>query len=482
MAEADTPRPVDPLRSEAFSLIERNIVRQVEEERKRDFSVLAILGQNTFGGLSGRIGLEVGVGYSLSASRIKSYVNQAYEQAVSHYNFVSRREENKQPGISYFPLANNSTVFEVAAEVVRLLALSLIHTDNGADGSGLKAQAFETIERDIVTAVEKARSETTGEVGRLHNEIVNGLKVPTSRMTTLLNQAVADAISHQKSLHKADDDEITPPPIGYEIKKLLVESYLLSLAGNVELSMAAKEAAFNLIERDSTANDFETRRNIRFALAQTDPDSFGYHWGRVGLSFEEALSFSDNAIKRAVTSAEEALMNMGKWVGTVAEYTMTISASGEYTLPREIETVLFVAFDGDPAPVHDRYMEYMRGGTGIKTTDNAWRTGFSDLGHIPDASDGNKIKRKYFITVPQEGRQTVIHYLAKRRFIPHAADTEPMFLRNFEAVSQAALSILTQGQVGSLDAAKKLLADQITQQFMKTQTWGVHNRPIASLR
>jgi hypothetical protein len=269
MAEADTPRPVDPLRSEAFSLIERNIVRQVEEERKRDFSVLAILGQNTFGGLSGRIGLEVGVGYSLSASRIKSYVNQAYEQAVSHYNFVSRREENKQPSISYFPLANNSTVFEVAAEVVRLLALSLIHTDNGADGSGLKAQAFETIERDIVTAVEKARSETTGEVGRLHNEIVNGLKVPTSRMTILLNQAVADAISHQKSLHKADDDEITPPPIGYEIKKLLVESYLLSLAGNVELSMAAKEAAFNLIERDSTANDFETRRNIRFALAQT---------------------------------------------------------------------------------------------------------------------------------------------------------------------------------------------------------------------
>jgi hypothetical protein len=200
------------------------------------------------------------------------------------------------------------------------------------------------------------------------------------------------------------------------------------------------------------------------------------------LAFEGSLSYSDNAIKRAVTSAEEALMNMGKWVGTVAEYTLTISASGAYSLPREVETVLFVAFDGNPAPVHDRYMEYMRGGTGIKTTDNAWRTGFSDLGHVPDPADGNKLKRKYFITVPQEGKETVILYLAKRRFVPHTTDTELMYLRNYEAVAQAAMAVLTQGGVGALEAAKQLLSEQITQQFMKTQTWGVHNRPIINLR
>jgi hypothetical protein len=346
----------------------------------------------------------------------------------------------------------------------------------------LKQHAFELIERNIVTLVEKTRSEVTGEVGRLHNEIVNGLKVPTARMTTLLNQAVTDAIAHQKAVQKSDDDDIPPPPIGYEIKKLLVESYLLSLEGDMELAAAAKNAAFQLIERDVLTTDYETRKNTRFALTLTDPDSFGYHWGRVGLAFEQALSFTDNAIKRAVTTAEETLMNMGKWVGTVGEYTMTISASGEYSLPREVETVLFVAFDGNPAPVHDRYMEYMRGGTGIKTADNAWRTGFSDLGHVRDAADGNKLKRKYFITVPQEGRETTILYLAKRRFLPHAADDELMYLRNYEAVAQAALSILTQGEIGAIDAAKRLLSEQITQQFMKTQTWGVHNRPVINLR
>lgn len=618
MEERQVPQsPSDPLRSEAFALIERNIAANVEEARKREFSILAVYGQNTFGGLTGRVGLEVGIGYSLSSARIKSYINQAFEQAIDHYNFVVRREENDRPRMAYSPLRDDGDRFDplipnvVGAETLRLLALSLILGDNGGDGINSKTQAFEIIERNviatvenerkaefqtlageanqntfagvvgrigleaftaykltpkrvgsyvnqayqmavdhhnfvvrrednelesltweprefnsvaslhpllpvevirtlalalihldhgseggtalkdqafgliernIVALVEKTRRDVTGEIGRLHNEVANGLRVPTSRMTTLLNQAVADAVAHQKALERTDDDDIPSPPISYEIKRLLVESYLVALAGNLELAAAVKETALKLIERDVVANEETIRKNNRYALTLTDPDSFGYHWGRVGLAFEEALIFSDNAIKRAVTSAEESLMNMGKWVGTVAEYTMTISQSGEYSLPREIETVLFVAFDGDPAPVHDRYMEYMRGGTGIKTTDNAWRKGFSDLGHIPDPEDGGKIKRKYFITVPTEDKPTVICYLAKRRFAPHTQNDDPMFLRNYEAVAQAALAILTQGQVGSIDASRKLLSEQITQQFMKTQTWGVHNRPVASLR
>ncbi len=467
-------------------LIERNIARNVEESRKREFSVLAARGQNTFAGLTGRIGLEVGIGYSIPPERIGSYVNQACEIAADHYNFVVRREDNELDSLVWSSKEFNSPSLLdplIPAEIIRLLALSLIYSDNGNEnGASFKEQAFALIERNVVASVEKSRRNKVGEIGRLHNEIANGLRVSTSRMTTLLNQAVADGVAHQKAIEKSDDDGIAPPPIGYEIKRLLVESYLVSMAGDFELATAVKSTALQLIERDLVAHQETARKDSRYNLSLTDPESFGYHWGRVGLAFTGSLSFSDNAIKRAVTSAEEALMNMGKWVGTVAEYTLTISASGAYSLPREIETVLFVAFDGNPAPVHDRYMEYMRGGTGIKTTDNAWRTGFSDLGHVPDPADGNKLKRKYFITVPQEGKETVIRYLAKRRFVPHTTDDGPMYLRNYEAVAQAAMAILTQGEIGSLDTAKQLLSEQITQQFMKTQTWGVHNRPITNLR
>jgi len=344
-----------------------------------------------------------------------------------------------------------------------------------------RADAFALLERNIAAVVEQERKAVTGEVGRLHNELPTGLKVPTERLTKLLNQAVSDAIAHQKFLSKADDDEIDPPPVSFEIKKLLVESSLVSLEGNAEAAVGLKKTALEMIQRDIEAQDQNTRRETRYALTLTSPQSYGYTWGRVGLGFPESLTFSNNAIKRAVTSAEEALMNAGKWVGTVAEYTLTLSASGEVFLPREIETVLFVSFDGDPRPVHDRFAEYMRGGTGIKTLDNPGRSGFSDLGDAVDSTDG-KTKRKYWVTVPQEAKQTVIRYLAKRRFVPHTTDIEPMYLNNYEAVAQAAMSILTNGQLGNFEAAKQLLATQVHQQYFKSQVSGVHHKPVIALR
>jgi hypothetical protein len=160
---------------------------------------------------------------------------------------------------------------------------------------------------------------------------------------------------------------------------------------------------------------------------------------------------------------------------------LTLSNSGEVFLPREIETVLFVSFDGDPRPVHDRFAEYMTGGTGIRTTENPGRSGFSDLGDTVDPADG-LTKRKYFVTVPQENKETVIRYLAKRRFVPHTSDSEPMYLNNYEAIAQAAMAVLTNGQQGNFEAAKQLLAAQVYQQYFKPQLYGVHNKPVLALR
>lgn len=343
-----------------------------------------------------------------------------------------------------------------------------------------RADAFALLERNLAAVVEQERKAATGEVGRLHNELPTGLKVPTARMTKLLNQAVSDAIAHQKFLARPDDDEIAPPPVSFEIKRLLVESSLASLEGQTEMALGLKKSALDLIQRDLEAQDQTIRRETRYNLTLTSPQSFGYTWGRVGLGFPESLTFSNNAIKRAVTSAEEALMMSGKWVGTIGEYTLSLSNSGEVFLPREIETVLFVSFDGDPRPVHDRFAEYMMGGTGIKTTENLGRSGFSDLGDAVD-TDG-KTKRKYWVTVPQEDKATVIRYLAKRRFVPHTTDAEPMFLNNFEAVSQAAMAILTDGKLGNFESAKQLLAAQVHQQYFKSQLFGIHNKPVIALR
>ncbi len=475
------------LKTQAFDLIERNVVAAVERDRKEVFQTFATPeNQNTFAGIVGRVGLETLKAYSMPPARVASYVNQAAAMAVDHFNFLTRREENELPSMEWLPRLTPDDDSEIAtplvtAEVVRMLAVSSIVLDAGQDGSGMKTQAFDLIERNVIASVELARRGATGEVGRLHNELTTGLKVPSARLTKLLNQAVSEVISHQNFLARADDDDIPSPPITYEQKRLLVESYLAALAGNAEASLGLKKAALDLVERDRVANDETVRRLLRTELSLGSPKSFGYCWARIGLGFDGSLTFSNNAMKRAVTSAEESLMNSGKWVGTVADYSFTLETSAEVFLPREVETVLFVTFDGDPRPVHDRFAEYMRGGTGIKTTEEPWRSGFSDRGDAVDPADGIT-KRKYFVSVPQENKQTLVRYLAKRRFVPHLADTEPMYLNNYEAVSQAALAIMTQGKAGSFDAARKLLADQMTQQYFKSQVFGIHNRSIIAMR
>jgi hypothetical protein len=434
------------LEQKALSFVERNLMAEVQRARR------VVTGE------VGRLHNELPEGLKFSTPRLTTLLGQAATEATAHLEFLQRREELE--GVTL------TASFEVRKKLVE----SYLATSQAAvePSMALKKDALDLLERDTIAEVQKLRKATTGEVGRLHNELATGLKVPTSRMTTLLNQAVNDAIAHQKFLQKPDDDDFAAPPITFEIKRTLVESYLASLEGGTEVALGLKKTALDLIQRDVEAHDQTLRRTTRYDLSLTSPGSFGYYWGRVGLGFENSLTFSNNAIKRAVTSAEESLMNSGKWVGTVAEYSLTLSNSGEVFLPREIETVLFVSFDGDPRPVHDRFAEYMTGGTGIRTTENPGRSGFSDLGDMVDSVDG-KTKRKYFVTVPQENKETVILYLAKRRFVPHTSNSEPMYLSNYEAVAQAAMSILTNGQLGNFEAAKQLLAAQVYQQYFKSQ-------------
>lgn len=416
-------------------------------------------------------------------ARVAARINEAQRRLIDHYNFLSRREELEKELLTFTEggVGGNLILDNLDATKVMILALWREENNELEMATALEQKALAFVERNLMAEVQRARRVVTGEVGRLHNELATGLKVPTSRMTALLNQAVSDAIAHQKFLQKPDDDDFAAPPVSFEIKRTLVESYLASLEGATEVALGLKKTAIDLIQRDVVASDETYRRTIRMELSLGSPNSFGYYWGRIGLGFDGALTFSNNAIKRAVTSAEEALMNSGKWVGTVADYSFTLEQSGEVFLPREVETVLFVTFDGDPRPVHDRFAEYMRGGTGIKTTEEPWRSGFSDRGEAVDPDDGIT-KRRYFVSVPQENKETLVRYLAKRRFVPHLEDTDSMYLNNYEAVAQAAMAILTQGKAGSFDAGKKLLADQMTQQYFKSQVFGVHNRSILAMR
>jgi hypothetical protein len=681
------------LETKAYSYIERNITNEVERERRTAYEGLTVTGQNTFGGMVGRAGLETLIQYRMPVSRIKSVVNRAYQQAVDHHNFVSRRENLERNTITFNALTNDIDTFDALLpdEVVRLLALSNVVTDNGGDGAGLKQQALELIERNITSTVERARRTAAGTEGRLHNELPGGLQMPTARLTQFLSQAATEAGAHYDFLARREDysSGVKPNPFSYEVLKSLVESFIATASGTVEVANAKKQEAFQIIERDLMQNveaarrvaageegrlhnelpegvriatarltqflsqaateagahwDFlarrenyssgtkpnpftyevrkkyvesylastggaievasalkaeaqalierdlmaqveaarraaagdegklhnelpqgvtiptarlttflaqasteiganqafvqrreeyhgavpaatyeqkkmlvesylatsagqpevaaalkqqaiavverdvmteieNTRRATRTALLASTNDTFGYHWGRIGLELPEAYRLSDSAVQRMVNAAEEQLMLAGKWVGTVADYTLSVSTTGEFFLPREVETILFMSFDGDPKPVHDRLNEWLRGGTGYRETDDAWRQGAVDRGESIDPAD-NVLKRKYWITLPSTGSQPVVRILAKRRFVTHSGNSDKMYLRNYQAIFEATKGILLGGEqiTPHIEKAKEMLAGQIAQQSFSGNRGAAHTRRVLAFR
>ena len=680
------------LETKAYSYIERNVMNDVERARKAAFQLLITNNpQNTFGGLIGRLGLETIVQYRMPETRLKSFVNQAYQQAIDHHNFVSRREDKSRPPITFTALVNNADAFDslLPIEVVRLLTLSLIITDNGGDGAGLKQQALELIDRNVTALVEQTRRDAGGEEGRLHNELPAGLQTPTARLTTYLSQAASDASAQYDFLARREDysSGVKPNPFSFEVRKKLVESYIATANGAVDVAAGMKQEAFAMIERDLMQNveaarratggeegrlhnelpegvrvstsrmtqyiaqaeieagahwDFLARREnyssgtkpnpfsyeihkkyvesylassggavqvaaglkvesealiatdlmaeveaarraaagdegrlhnelpngvtfptsrlttflgqaateisahqaflqrredyngtvpaatyeqkkylvesymatangqpevasvlkqqafaaierdvmttieaarraTRQALLSSSNDTFGYHWGRIGLELPEAYKLSDSAVQRFVNTAEEQLMAAGKWVGTVAEYTLTVNSTGEFFLPREVETILFMSFDGDPKPVHDRLNEWLHGGTGYREATDTWREGAVDRGEEIDPTDGF-LKRKYWITLPTT--VPVVRILGKCRFVPHTADGDRMYLRNYQAIYEATKGILLGGDqiTPHMEKAKEMLATQIAQQNFQGNRGAAHTRRVLMFR
>lgn len=266
----------DPTKISAFDIIERNIMRDVETSRKSEFQVLETSGnQNTFGGLVARIGLETFDKYRNTVNRVASYVNQGYQMAVDHHNFLVRREELNdtapltqentsvpQGEITFSPYDITTTAGKIAifnskipAEVVRLLTMSLIIMDAGGiqDSAVFKQQALALIERNVTTSVEKTRrhnyqnlaSNNTqntfgGLVGRIGLETVARYRLSETRLKSYVNQAYQAAIDHYNFVARRENyhqDQIVFSPlvgngdafnplIPAEVVRLIVLSYI----------------------------------------------------------------------------------------------------------------------------------------------------------------------------------------------------------------------------------------------------------------
>jgi hypothetical protein len=257
----------DPTKISAFDIIERNILRDVETTRKGEFQVLETTGnQNTFGGMVARVGLETFDKYGNTVNRVASYVNQAYQMAVDHHNFLVRREElNTETGnaeLTFVPFDITTTAGKIASfdskipvEVVRLLTMALIILDAGRtqDSVTMKQQALALVERNVTTAIEKSRrtqfanlsnsnTQNTfgGLAGRIGLETVARYRLSEARIKSYINQAYQAAVDHynfiarRENYHQdqiifsplAGNSDAFNPLIPAEVVRLIVLSYV----------------------------------------------------------------------------------------------------------------------------------------------------------------------------------------------------------------------------------------------------------------
>jgi hypothetical protein len=251
----------DPTKISAFDLIERNIMRDVETSRKTEFQALETSGnQNTFGGLVGRIGLETFDKYHQTSTRVASYVNQAYQMAVDHHNYLCRREELDATELTFAAkditsLTDKTFAFDskIPVEVVGQLTRSIMMTDAGADGTTFKVQALGVIERNVTTSVERnrrsvfqglatANQQNTfgGLTGRIGLETVARYRLSDTRIKSYINQAYQAAIDHYNFVARREnyhqpalffvpltaDSTAFDSTIPAEVVRLIVHSYI----------------------------------------------------------------------------------------------------------------------------------------------------------------------------------------------------------------------------------------------------------------
>ena len=227
------------LMTHAFTLVDENIVRKAEASRR------AVSGDE------GRLHNELPDGVKIPTARLTAFLTQATTEAQAHQSFVQRREDYK------------GTAPAVTFEIKKKLVESYLATAQGQAefASAAKKEALELIERDIIAAVETSRRDLTTDEGRLHNELPDGVKIPTTRLTAFLTQATTEAQAHQSFVQRREDYKGTAPTATFEIKKKLVESYLATAQGQAEFASAAKKEAFELIERDIIAAVEKSRRD-----------------------------------------------------------------------------------------------------------------------------------------------------------------------------------------------------------------------------
>lgn len=219
--------------------------------------------------------------------------------------------------------------------------------------------------------------------------------------------------------------------------------------GQLDLAQAFEAKA---VERLSVVTDKTLegarRLNYQYSIANSSPGTMGFTRARMALDLKDGLHTDDAALFHVIDRAEEHLMTRGKWFGTIKQFNISITATGEIYLPTEVDSILFATFESARVDLFAREYDFHENGPGYRTTANSENGGVVvvDRGEdfVLNASTGFlEPRRKYFVVKPCEDPATqTLTILAKVRFIPKQVDTSYMTIQNYPAMVEMVTALM----------------------------------------
>jgi hypothetical protein len=354
-------------------------------------------------------------------------------------------------------------------DALKLMILALYREENNQLdlAQALENKAVERLTVKTDRAIESARrinyqtkrvNSAYGTLGyfrsKLALDLSDGLRLEDGKLVDVINRAIDLLLEKKRLLLSAgrygvkdglslptftytSTDSTTLAITNYQIVRLAVLSLLTA---DLEAASKYEAEAVKILEED-LVTEMESKRHAQYSTALTTytPGTLGNMKARLAFDLPNGLKMSETELSNLLNTAEETLFSKGKWFGTIEHYKITVDSTQEVILPSAVGSVLAVSIGDKPINVFDRNFDYHENGTGYNTAENTGSDVFIDRGEVFSAGAW---KRRYFVrnSYPDD----CFNILVKKRWLRKNLDTSAMDIRNYPALKEMVLSILSQ--------------------------------------
>ena len=209
--------------------------------------------------------------------------------------------------------------------------------------------------------------------------------------------------------------------------------------GQLDLAQAFEQKAVERLSMilDKTLEGAR-RLNYQSIIATSVEGTMGWMRARMALDLKDGLFTDDAVLFHLIDKAEEYLLTRGSWYGSIRQFDVEVTESGEMYLPHTLESILFCSFNSERVDLFAREYDFHENGPGFRTAYNTNGLLVVDRGEdtVFDTNLAALVaKRKIFVNRPTNPQTPcILTILGSVRFSAKTSDSDQMVIGNYPAM------------------------------------------------